>query len=47
MEAKNEEVSFNLETAIGPEKSGQAIEVQKKFLQLVVTLQVMRDCKIC
>jgi len=34
---------FNLETAIGREKAMPAINVQRKFLQLVVTVRVMRD----
>ena len=38
-----EEIILNLETAIGREKAVQAIYGHRKFLQLVVTLRVMRD----
>jgi len=38
------ERSLNLETAVGREKAVQTIYVHREFLQLVVTLRVMRDC---
>jgi hypothetical protein len=34
---------LNLETAIEREKAIQAIYMHRKFLKLVLTLQVMRD----
>jgi hypothetical protein len=35
---------FILETAVGREKAVQTIYVHREFLQLVLTLGVMRDC---